>query len=71
MEYTITGRTIKAVRNLTKTELKKEGFDSHEEVTAIVLDDGGVIYASIDEEGNGPGVLFGRANGKGFYVTKE
>jgi len=71
MGYLVVGKTIKTVRCLSKAELLKEGWDDREGAMALVLDDGAIIYASRDYEGNGPGALFGRHGKNGFYVTKE
>jgi hypothetical protein len=54
------GRTIKSLRWLSKAELATEGWMSHEKVAAFVLDDGTLLFASADEEGNHGGALFGR-----------
>ena len=58
----IIGRKIVALRNMTKAELEREGWDGL--ATCIELDDGSVLYPSQVEEGNGPGCLFGFVNGK-------
>ena len=68
----IVGHRILAVRPMTDKELQDEGWDMGlgEAALAIVLDDGSVIYASQDGEGNGPGVLFAHdVHGKGFYIA--
>lgn len=62
------GETIKSVRWMTKEEMAKEGWDR----PAVVLEmaEGGKIYASRDEEGNGPGTLFGvDRSGESVYIT--
>ena len=62
----IVGRTIKEIRPMTDKELHQQmwWFDNpHEGVTAIVLDDDTILYASRDEEGNGPGEMFGMSPG--------
>lgn len=51
------GRTIMAVRNLTKEELAREGW-GNKETTCLVLDNGTIIYPSRDYEGYGDGQLF-------------
>lgn len=51
------GRKVVAVREMTEHEIKAEGWDRG--TTAIEFDDGSVIYASRDEEGNGAGEMFG------------
>ena len=53
------GKRIVGIRKLTKAEMKLEAWDWGS-VTALVLDDGTLLYASQDGEGNGPGMLFGR-----------
>lgn len=67
MTVELIGRTIKAVRPLTKKELDAEGWSGH--CTAIELDNDITIYASRDEEGNGPGCLFGKKGKNNFYVV--
>lgn len=54
------GKIIVKVRNLTEEELQVEGWDKDKVVSALVLNDGTLIYPSIDTEGNGPGELFGQ-----------
>lgn len=58
VETVIIGAKVVDVRPMTKAEMKKEFWDG-EPPTAIVLDTGVVLYASQDEEGNGPGSMFG------------
>ena len=65
----IVGRRIVAVRSMTAAELAEEGWPHDVRVPAIVLDDGAVLYASRDDDGNGHGAIFGRSGGDGFYVT--
>ncbi len=63
------GRRIVAVRAMTKDELAAEGWPPNETVPTLVLDDGTVLFPSRDEEGNGPGALFGAtARKQGFHV---
>jgi hypothetical protein len=66
----LVGRTIKAVRWMTDAEVASEAWDDHPgHHTAIELDDGTVLYASRDDEGNGPGTMFGKlATGETIYV---
>lgn len=70
---TITGRRITAIRPMTSKELADECWrERHTKPIAIVLDDGTIIYAARDEEGNGPGALFGRlANGEHITVAAK
>jgi hypothetical protein len=47
---------------MTKKEAEAEGWDidlRFKTAPVLVLDDGSKIYPSADEEGNGPGALFG------------
>jgi len=62
------GRTIETVRPMTSDEQDVEGWSRP--ATVIVLDDGTKIYPSRDQEGNGPGVIFGiSAAGEGFGLA--
>jgi hypothetical protein len=56
------GRRLVAIRPMTRAEQKRESWDGP--TTVIELDDGSLLYPSRDEEGNGPGALFGFVNGK-------
>lgn len=68
-DSTITGRRIADIRPMTGDELEAEGWtERHATHFAIVLDDGTLIYASRDPEGNGPGALLGRAP-DGEHIT--
>lgn len=64
------GLEIVGIRKLTKKEIKDEGWGGSIDVPmAIVLSDGTLLYASRDEEGNGPGQIFGKApDGKAFQL---
>lgn len=53
----VVGKKIVEIRAMTKAEIEAEGWDKG--TTALVLDDGTVIYPSQDDEGNGCGALFG------------
>jgi hypothetical protein len=68
--FSLIGAKIIAIRRMTNSELSGEGWgrSMHEPSTALVLDNGAVIYASSDPEGNNSGELFGTRGGKGFYV---
>lgn len=66
------GLTIVKAREMTEFEMQKEGWDirSHKPPIAFVLSDQSVLYPSRDEEGNGPGCMFGKALGEdGDTVT--
>lgn len=55
------GSRIAVLRPMTDEECEAEGWDpGYERALVIVLDDGGLLYASRDEEGNGAGALFAR-----------
>ncbi|MCK5018810.1 MAG: hypothetical protein KAS32_17235 [Candidatus Peribacteraceae bacterium] len=67
----VTGQKIKEIRNMTQAELEKEGWDGNgyiPSVPVLVLENGFKIFPSIDEEGNGGGVLFGSDGKESFYV---
>lgn len=53
------GLTIKKVRLMTKREMEKEGWEDHPPCTVLELDGGVKLYASRDDEGNGPRAMFG------------
>lgn len=56
----LVGKKITSIRAMTKAEMENEGW-SGRPGTALVLDDGTILYPSADEEGNRPGTIFGRA----------
>lgn len=56
------GATITKIRKMTKKELKENGWGdtlSFYVPTVIEFSNGTIIFASQDDEGNGPGALFG------------
>lgn len=57
-------KTIVDVRYLTDEEAESLGWNSRSLV--IHLDDGTLIYPSRDDEGNGPGALFGQTPENGL-----
>jgi hypothetical protein len=66
----IEGKTIVAVRYMTKKEMNEEYWQhsSHDGII-IELSDGSMIYPSCDPEGNGPGSLFGKdSKGTAYYI---
>jgi hypothetical protein len=67
------GHTIAMVRPMTIRELEDEGWTLRSsKPLAIILDDGTKIYASQDDEGNGPGALFGQLpDGTSIRVMEE
>ena len=52
----LAGKTIKAVRYLTQQEAKSLGWDTRSVV--FELDNGVLVWASADDEGNDAGALF-------------
>jgi hypothetical protein len=55
------GRKIVDIITLSKEDIEAEGWEnSPYPCLGILLDDGNIIYPSQDEEGNGPGALFGK-----------
>jgi hypothetical protein len=72
---TIVGRRIVEVRPMTRPEARKEGWEPDQarspvEATVLVLDDGTILYPSRDDEGNGPGALFG-ADSDGLFALSS
>lgn len=63
----IVGNRIVEIRQMTRAEQEAEGWSKG--TTAIVLENGIVLYASHDEEGNGAGEMFGNDNGKTFMLA--
>lgn len=64
----IVGHKIVAIRFLTASEIETEGWEDRPKPLALVLDNGIVLYASRDDEGNGPGAMFGRNKGEAFTL---
>ncbi len=68
----LVGRTVVAVRPMTEEELEAEGWGNYLlPPPAIVFDDATIVYPSRDDEGNGPGVLFGIDNDGAFRLGPE
>jgi len=67
------GRKIVCIRPLSDEDRKLEGWEqTHGATSVIELDNGTLIYPSADDEGNGPGTLFGRdKKGNTFYVWSK
>jgi len=66
------GKRIVAIREMTRKELSAQGWDGPRACAlVIVLDDGSMIFASRDDEGNSPGALFGVVGDVGVYVGVE
>lgn len=62
MSDEIIGQKITEVRAMTSTEAAREGweFQGGQPPAVLVLENGLLLYPAQDQEGNGPGVLFGR-----------
>ena len=68
-EEDVLGQTIVKIRPMTKAELKKEGWEDHNNPgPALVLGNGAVLYPSQDDEGNGPGAMFYAKAGKTYWL---
>lgn len=59
MSWSIIGNTVKTLRLMTDEELEAEGW-SGERAVCLEFADGTLLFASRDEEGNGPGCLMGQ-----------
>lgn len=68
MRDTLIGLKIVDVRALTPEELETEGWGRDQYCTAIVLSDGSILFSSRDDEGNGPGRIFGMSGDMHFAV---
>ena len=55
------GKVVKEVRHMTDQEMNTEGWEPRHGTPPIVIvfDCGTKLYPSCDDEGNGPGTLFG------------
>ena len=64
------GQKIVNVRPVTEEDMELHGlgYDSPSGLV-LVLDDNSTLIPSMDEEGNGCGVLFGERDDKSLYVT--
>ena len=67
MKDPLIGKKIVKMRPMTDEEMEAEGWT--QSTTVLVLNDGTLLYASMDPEGNGPGYIFGIApDGDSFGV---
>jgi hypothetical protein len=68
----IMGATIIEIREMTDSEVTEEGWTiprAHGQPVVLVLDNGTILYASQDHEGNGAGAIFGKEkNGECFAL---
>jgi hypothetical protein len=67
----LAGKRIKRVRMLTPDEVRSQDWGRRDEVLAIELEDGTLIFPAMDYEGNGPGALFAKDDRGNFYVATE
>ena len=69
------GRTIVKIRPATDKDLELHGFEfnipNRYNGLVLVLDDDTTLIPSMDEEGNGCGVLFGSPNNNSMQVSAE
>lgn len=59
----LAGRKVVDVRRMTPVEMETEGWYG-DAPTAIVFDDGTIVYPSQDDEGNNAGAMFGTTMGE-------
>jgi len=69
----LVGQKVVEIRRLTDAEMKREGWEDWGSAwpnpVALVFQNGDVVYASADDEGNGPGYLFGASKkGETFFL---
>ena len=63
------GAKIVSIREMTKKEADKEGWELYGDgCRVLILDNGIKLYASQDYEGNGPGALFFTDKGKHYAI---
>jgi hypothetical protein len=67
----IIGQRVVAIRPLTPAEAKAEGWTLSRRGPPFVLalENGTLVYASCDAEGNRPGALFGRTPRGDMFVV--
>jgi hypothetical protein len=69
-DTSVEGHRIVKIRKMTKEEVNSEGWEGASETTPVIeLDNGVKLFPSADEEGNGPGALFGKKGSSSFYVV--
>ena len=66
----LVGAKVKCVRRMTFKEMDAEGWVGYRPF-AIEFENGIVLFPSRDEEGNGPGCIYGSFKGVGFWLTEE
>lgn len=63
----VIGKKIVALRPMTPMEMRDQGWKGYP-ATVIVMDDGTILFASSDTEGNKPGVIFGNTKDESFMI---
>ena len=66
MKKSIIGQKIVSVRQATDSEKRANHWD--EDFTVIELENGIKLYPSCDDEGNGPGIIFGEDKNLNFVL---
>ena len=66
MKKSIIGQKIVSVRQATDSEKRANHWD--EDFTVIELENGIKLYPSCDDEGNGPGIIFGEDKNLNFAL---
>ncbi len=71
----VVGARIVRIRPMTRVEAEREGWSIHGNRGAPIvleLSTGAILYPSRDEEGNGPGALFGQYPGQSItFIAQE
>lgn len=68
----LTGQRVTNVRPMTREEKEREGWKGrYGSPLVIEMEDGTIVYASQDEEGNGPGRLFRTSEEHHYHVSAE
>ena len=67
-EVSLVGKTIVAVRQMTKDEVEAKGW--YRAAPVLHLSDGTHLYPSSDEEGNNAGALFGVTRKGDFFEVR-
>lgn len=67
----LVGAKIVAVKAATSEQLELMGLDDDAYCLLLELDNGVLVGALRDEEGNGPGVMTGLLGGDNFYIDLE
>tara|TARA_B100000287_G_scaffold127582_1_gene119619 strand:- start:938 stop:1183 length:246 start_codon:yes stop_codon:yes gene_type:complete len=66
------GRTIVQIRPVTEKDMELHGFEFNKASgLVLVLDDDSTLIPSMDEEGNGCGVMFGERDDQSLCVIAD